>query len=308
MATKGTALETKWVTLEEFLVLPWIPLAPGQYYTDYGRSARDRAEMHILTRTEDDVVYDPDGKGEMIKGGLGCIRLLPKTVGGQELTFLSATSTGKAFGGVLVGVSDDLWRKLLADPIHKHGGVVCTLVGQLCHWTNAQDLPFDIGQGLPRLFLNVEKVEIRGGLQRPNVSQATATITFEGTVDNWRDVFYTFRTFDPSQPGSLHACVKWLETNYVAERYCGRVITDFDETARWFARPRLPMTTLMDPTVDAETLTDHATDALELKEEWARQETARVVNVNVYGPVSGAVIGDNTQVTQHFEPNAGSDK
>jgi hypothetical protein len=200
------------------------------------------------------VVYDPYGKSEMVKGGVGCLRLAQKQIGNESLHFLCATSSGITHKGLLVGLRRDLYEKLIED-IERYGGVSCAIVGQIRYWSCENMLPTYTPRHLPRMYLYAEKL---GNVQKvtdPSKFDVTAAVLFRGNVEDEEGTFFVYSHFNPGKHGSLEhtieQCVDWMEKSYVRGLYDGKVLTDFDEVVPRFDDVSFPLKALMNPDTDA---------------------------------------------------------
>jgi hypothetical protein len=213
--------ETRHVLLEEFLLLEWIPMLPGQYHTEDGLYARKAARSHIIERDHNSIIYDPHGKAQMLRGGKGCIRIGPKDVSGENLRFLCATKSGVAHRGLLIGVPDEMYRTI-ASPMQLNGGVVANVRGHIRRIPLQDALPFAAGQHLDCFYLYVEHIEpLQTTTLRADAGRVTAAITFRGTFNEMPGIYYTYGTFDPGKPESLDECARWLEQTYVVSVQLG---------------------------------------------------------------------------------------
>ena len=287
--------ESRRVTLRDFAILQWIPLTPGQYHTPEAHALRQKANDFVLKRsTKYGVIYDPYGKANMVRGGRGCIRLMPKEVAGESLNFLCATSSGAADRGVLLAAPKATYHTIV-ETLHDKGVIVGDVVGEIRYFPSVDTLPIDVGQSMPRLYVYVEEFKRREQSPlRTALVEATAVITFEGTFQGSFGRFFTYSSFNPTNPEDVRRCANWMEQEYVKARYQGRVLTDFDETARHFEGVRLPVTTIMNSKVNQKTLTHHFEDTFGLN----AQQTKYIINV-----VDSSIgfIGDDAEVDQRFE-------
>jgi hypothetical protein len=273
--------ETKRVVLRGVTLVDWIPLAPGRFHTAEGKSFRRDAQYFVLERpgnsllsnplgkhqatienphpSGDSLLYDPWGKGLMVMGGVGCLRVNMKQVGSkqQELKFLSATTPGRrpgapdepalAHAGFVVALPPVLYAKV-GELIQQRGGVVCDLLGEYRHW-QVEDRPFyEQPINVPRAYLLVKKVtRVTVDPVVPGHVFATGALTFDGQFDGQVGRFLTYSHFDPTDRESLRESVDWMTRLYVSERHRGRVITDFDEQEAHIPGALHPVRTLMDP-------------------------------------------------------------
>lgn len=287
--------ESRRVILRDFVILQWIPLTPGQYHTPEARALRQKANGFILERSSQrGVIYDPHGKANMVRGGRGCLRLMPKEVTGESLHFLCATSSGAADRGVLLAAPKATYQTIV-EPLHDKGAIFCDVVGEIRYFPSVDALPIDVGQSMPRVYVYVEEFKPREESPlRTALVEATAVITFEGTFQGSFGRFFTYSSFNPTNPEDVRRCANWMEQEYVKARYQGRVFTDFDETVRHFEGVRLPVTTVMNPNVNQKALVHHFEDAFGLN----TQQTKYIINVF---DSSIGFIGDDAEVDQRFE-------
>jgi hypothetical protein len=296
--------ETSQVLLEDFVVMDWVPRSPGRYHSQEGRAARDRAAGHTLTTTIEDrgghsVLYDPYGKGAMIGGGVGCLRLAMKTIGGETFKLLSASTSGMAHAGVVVALRSSDYGSLAAS-IAERGGTRCTLLGELRYWNVDRLLPLGATVGIPRIYLQVSDIDPSAG-KMPRLD-ATPAIVFKSDDGELPGNFYTFAHVDPADGSALERCVRWMLENYVEGLYNGRVLTDFDETTPRFAATACPLRDVLDP---ARALAQVAAPLLEedVVERHRGQFYIESLNVERWELVSnititgdGNVVGNNNQV------------
>ena len=237
--------------LEGFYLLEWFPRAPGLYFTDDGRQAREIAR-HFLRRVPvprnsatyrpSDIgqkdrefldIYDPYGKVSMLKGGVGCIRLRPKLLDGGTGWFLSASSTGVAHEGFPVALPDHLFQRY-ADSIKRTGALRCSLRGKLQFLPDPVVELYRESRGVPQLYLLVDQL-IPESDQRHDGLLVSAGISFLSGFEGANRMYASYATFDASVKGSVEEVAEWLEEIYVKGLYSGRVVTDFDEQMTHFA-------------------------------------------------------------------------
>jgi len=237
--------ETRRLTLEDVVLTGWLPRSPGRYFTQEAKMARDEAGHRILEQHDGHVVYSADGKSSMVQGGIGCLRLAMKNIGGEEIKFLGATSSGVVHRSFVVAVSSAQYESI-AGVIDEHGGVRCTVAGRVRSWNANDKIDLFLAAGVPRVYLGVD--ELRRGTLSPSDLPAldvTPAVTFT-TADG--EEYFTFSHFTPADPGDVDRAVEWMG-RYVGDRYHGRVMTDFDELVSRFDDTAAPLKTLMSPEV-----------------------------------------------------------
>lgn len=77
-ALHGNLVQGMQIHLQEFHVTQWLPSSPGRYYTADAVQSRERAQLYLSSR--DSVEYIPLGKGLMVLGGVGSVRLGARSV------------------------------------------------------------------------------------------------------------------------------------------------------------------------------------------------------------------------------------
>jgi hypothetical protein len=309
----GQVYETCQVTLKEFLLSQWIPRSPGQYYTLEARRSREAAQHFIKSRSrdysqnKDYVVFDPYGKSEMVKGGVGCLRLGQKQIANDNLHFLCATSSGITHKGLIVGLRRDLYERLIED-MERYGAVSCNIFGQVRYWSCEDMLPTYTPRHIPRMYLYAEKiVPLRRA--ESNTLDVTAAVLFRGNVDGEEGTFFVYSHFDPGNRHSLDRtidqCVDWMEKIYVRGLYDGRILTDFDEIAPRFDDVSFPVRALMNPRTDRRAMVNmcselylhcsrHDGEKIENLVEQIISERTMTMNITITG--DGNVVGSNNKV------------
>ena len=299
----GRLFETRRVTLENFVLLDWLPRSPGRYHLPEGAAAREGAGDRIIERNGQGVVFDPIGKTGMVNGGMGCLRFLMKDVAQRRLQFLGATSSGFAHRGVVVALPTDDYAAV-ADSIAEDGGVYCTLSGEVRFWRPDDALPFAAAVRLPRIFVLVDELTDvrRGDLPKLDVTPAVV-FESEGGEFEHSGPFYGYAHFDPANAGSLDQAVDWLQNSYITSRYQGAVLTDFDERVSHFDDVACPLGTLMDRAISASVaiaplsqMRGVAAQQIQLYAQSLVIERSEgpVTNVSITG--DGNVVGDNNRV------------
>ena len=294
--------ETKRILLQDFIVMDWIPRSPGRYHSDSGRTARSKAAEHAIEdRDGSPVLFDPTGKSAMIAGGLGCLRLAMKTMGGAEVKFLSASSTGMAHAGIVVAVRANEYASI-GGSIAEHGGIRCSLAGELRYWNTDKYLPVGATVGIPRIYVLVDDLDGLS-LDLPRLD-ASPAIVFSTDGPDFFGNFFAYQHIDPADSAALPKCVEWMETNYIHDRYNGRVLTDFDETVPRFATTACALRDVLDPAcslvdvaaplVAEQLVNQHVAKFYVESLNVERWESNLVSNFTITG--DGNVVGNNNQV------------
>jgi hypothetical protein len=234
------------VVLHDVLLSEWFPRSPGLFHTEYAAHARRAAQGHIMQLADEQeralygtrlhpspVVYDLYGKREMLRGGIGCIRLSRRQTPDGPLWFMSASTSGSAEEGVPVALTDADYERYI-DAITEHGALPCTITGKLTVLPDSLLSLYQDYIGVPRLYVLVEEVSLGRSITPLQQGHpiASATVIF-ATDEPWPQVCATFVYFIPGGNGTVTQSVPWLEY-YVHELHGGKVITDFDEQVTRF--------------------------------------------------------------------------
>lgn len=229
------------ITLERMLLFEWLPLSPGTFHTSEAAASRAKAQQHILNRAgvhqEGGPIFDIAGKGSMIEGGIGCIRVRAHQLDAGMCWLMSASSSPVVHEGIPIALPDQLYERVIGD-LSVSGSVRCTLRGRL------RFLPDELGRllgariNIPRLYLMVEELQLHGGpLDVAAELQVSVAVLFSCSRGHNAGTHLTYATFNPAgQEAAVQRCARWLDEVYVRELYRGRVLTDFDEQVPRFKR------------------------------------------------------------------------
>jgi hypothetical protein len=244
-----------YIVLDSFHLMEWLPFSPGRYFTGRAKESRYFAADKI---SRDRYEYLPGGKTSMVRGGIGAIRLAEKTIRGNTIHFLGASSTGIAHQGIPIALPSEEYHKVM--PIIKErGGCKVKLVGSL--QTMTENFPaLDFDEDIARYCLFAEEVTVEGASIQ-NELLTTAAIMFAVSESKGyygdADKSWTFCSFHPgsSKNNERSHAVEWL-LDY-AKRYSRNdptILTDFDEHYSFPCRVEFPISDILRGTVDWETL------------------------------------------------------
>ena len=184
LISNNSLSELSKIRLEKFKLLEWVPQSPGCYHTEDAKWSRERAENFVNRDSDGYTIYDPYGKLQMIRGGVGCLRLASKMINGINVKFLCATSSGVAHRGILVSLKSELYAQV-AQTIAKSGAILCDLDGTLKVWPESDEIPFHRQLGVPKIYVDVEEIHIRDAHNfRRERLDVTASVTFSGKYKN----------------------------------------------------------------------------------------------------------------------------
>ena len=227
--------DTRRVTLEHFHLFEWFPLAPGKYHTPKARNYREAAQQQMELAPDGQTYFNPLGKSQMIQGGIGSVRLRPRTLADEAHYFMTASSTGVCHTGFPVLVPRRFYAPLKMRML-KEGAVPVTLSGEMRYIPQETATFFGQRRELPLLYLHVDELQI---LPRPRSAVSSylinVAISFKGEFAGAGGTYAAYAAFDPAERDALRAAVDWLRDSYVGATHAGTVITDFDEV-----RPHFP--------------------------------------------------------------------
>jgi hypothetical protein len=258
------------IVLQRFQVMDWFPRAPGLYHTRSAERAREEAYRHLHPRLMDSPVRDhapqvgkrrslsgytavftPAGKLSMLQGGIGCIRLKPIRISGRFHWLIAATSDGIVHAGLPIAVPQAIYGRLISQ-LQEVGAVCAVIFGELDFLDDPFSRLFDTYERVPRLYLRV--TELHPCELPVEKLEASVAVSFVSNYEGRPKVYTTYVIFKPNIKGSFDEAVSWMKNDYVEGEYCGRIITDFDQTRTIFSEARLALSSVMDRLVSRGTL------------------------------------------------------
>ena len=253
------------VRLRGFLISEWFPRSPGTYWTADGQARRIWAKEQTERWDEETEVLSPQGKIQIVTGGVGTCRVMAHAGEGQKrYGVLCATSSGSCDAGIPLVLEEDVYHSVL-DRLHDAqqvgNAIQADITGQL------SALPFDRGELLIGARGAVVPEEIRGLLTQPlevpcyflRVESVLQTKTRESEYSLEASAWtlysdqdgawsYTYAAFDPRDRTDIDRATEFL-IEYVRRHRGRRIYTDFDEhTLRLDARH--PIGRVMDGVVN----------------------------------------------------------
>jgi len=235
------------VTLHNVLLSEWFPRSPGLYHTPAAAWAREEAQgllMPLTTEEEsiylssspsDPVVHNLNGKLQMLRGGIGCIRLKERETAEGRLYFMSVCTSLLAHEGVPVALTPHDYGRYI-DEVTERGALPCTITGKLVFLPDNMLSLYRDYSGVPYLYLLVSEVtpQQSGMAVRQGPPTASAAVLFR-VDDPWPAVSAAYISFVAGRHGTLKQRLPWLE-HYIGALHGGTVITDFDEQMARFPR------------------------------------------------------------------------
>ena len=268
------------IILEKFWLSQWLPLRPGLFHTRNARMNRERARRYLLTgpgaseraaaefksifgrsvprslrqyQNSPTYIYHPYGKGLMLEGGVGCIRLKPKRLADGELWFMGASSEPVAHQGIPVAVPDDIYGRIV-DHIASSGSLQCTLKGRLKLVPPDLDPLYSNLVGIPQVYLLVESIThlhtrrdyarflAEGAVMVATDSNKENSGSFYGGTNG---IYSAYASFDPGVKDSIDVATAWLSDAYASDLLRGKILTDFDEQVHRFKGVKFSLENIM---------------------------------------------------------------
>ncbi|MEV4347418.1 hypothetical protein AB0J83_23425 [Actinoplanes sp. NPDC049596] len=234
------------VTLENVLLSEWFPRSPGLFHTEEAERWREYAAPHLLRLTTEQqaaydatlppnpTVFDLHGKIEMLRGGIGCVRLNRKLTSEGHLWFMSASTNRSADEGVPLALTDEIYAQHI-DYLSEHGVLPCSLTGKLVVMPDFLLTLYHGSISVPRVYLHVEEIRPNRG---PTILQdgppvVNVAVMFE-SPSSYLPVSASYIEFVPGRRGTMRKRLPWLEY-YVEKLHAGVIITDFDEQMSHFS-------------------------------------------------------------------------
>jgi hypothetical protein len=224
-------------------------------------------------------IFSPYGKVQMLRGGVGCIRLRKHATEGRAFWLMSASSTLTAHEGFPVAIHDDLYQDAI-DSVASDGVMYCSsIVGTLRY---VPDFLGDLYEwpDVPPVYLEVESIH-RGRRpdDEPTSAMVSVAVSFESQsvqLGPRGTVYATYVTFFPGVEGSLQLRRDWLRDMYVGERYQGKVISDFDEQVPRFGDVPFGLVRVFDGTLRADQIARPVSQNSRMKEAFGRYSSLHI--------------------------------
>ncbi|SFE29649.1 hypothetical protein [Spirosoma endophyticum] len=254
------------ICLNNFKILEWLPFSPGLFFTDEAINSRNLAlnearvgsiSLKMLGAYGDKIPRNyielpPSGKGQMIKGGIGSIRLTSKIFKNEEKYFLCASSNGVSHEGIPMVISANEYSKVI-DKIKTESrfDIRFSICGKL-KMLPVEFSSFKFSRGIPKYYLDVDSIYPEHNQSSPlnmSTNQIVSVAIMYGVDNDMRyDSKWSFCQFTPdSQDKQLNVAVNWLKD--YAFRYSENkepiIIGDFDEQKEHFDNVEFPISKII---------------------------------------------------------------
>jgi hypothetical protein len=232
----------RWVELNGFQLIDWFPRTPGLYHTPDAGYARHEAE-HYVSEQNGILFYEPRGKTHMMQGGIGSVRFKPISIKDNDYWMCTATSDTYCHSGIPIAIPNKLMEKVDFNRLFKVVGQVRFLPEFLERYLNHMS-------GIPQIYVEVDNIIELGNEKKTSV-KITPMVFFsagrEMGLDTKENVTYVTCKADATH--ELSSAIEWLE--WYADRYDGKIITNFDQQEPIFANAPFSLQNVMNGKLDA---------------------------------------------------------
>jgi len=218
------------ICLDSCFILEWLPRAPGLYFTVDGSLARKEAQRYVEKVDDGVIVFNPHGKFSMLRGGVGNVRLRPRSIDGTQRYFMGASFNGTAHQGIPISMPEAMYQSIIEE-ISSRGAVNRNILGRLKF---VPDEILDLYKGytgVRQLYLEVSELQPPSTAKSRRMSELSVSVAvvFESSFEGHKGLYASYVNFEPGNNQSERDCVSWMGDKYVREKYQGVVVTDFDE-------------------------------------------------------------------------------
>lgn len=216
------------VQLTNFRLTDWFPRAPGVYWSHDAEHARNMAMAGPIS--DDPYLgrfFSPKDKmGFIENGGIGSIRLLPRKIDDDIYWLATALSGLECHQGVPLAISQSVF-----DGAGVEWGDEVVIDGRVRFLRDAglNDTASQVHHARP-VIVFVDKltgVKPRAKLEKIIISPVALFKSLDEKKDHFERAQYTFVQCAAGNDSELDAAGEWI--GKYAEKYSGRVITNFDE-------------------------------------------------------------------------------
>ncbi len=236
------------VTLNRFQLSQWVSRMPGLYWTDEGYFLRRRAYRYMKNHPVLNMHYEPYGKGLMINGGLGVIRLDSH----DDCQIFGVTSSGKIDASIPVICNKKVARALNTS-LKKYPLLEVDLRGII------KRVPLTytfFARNVPRYCIYIDtSLNVKKYISDFELEANAWTIYCDPKVIENQRCGFTFAKFNPIDEMSIINATNWIQDfidHYTKSN--GYPITDFDGIIPRFKSAKVPMASLMINDIDFKTL------------------------------------------------------
>ncbi len=237
------------VQLKGFRLTDWFPRAPGVYWSRNAARAREYVRMRPPNNDPELGLYvSPESKmGLVEEGGIGSIRLRPRKIDDEICWLAAALSGNECHQGIPLAIPKSVLDKAAVkwgDQVNIGGTV------RFLQDAGLEDTAAYVHHARP-LIIFVETMSGVKTRRTPDPIIITPVALFESADENehhYERAQYTFVQCIAGADSELDAAGEWI-TKY-AEKFSGRIITNFDEQRPILSNAPLSYQKLVSKTYD----------------------------------------------------------
>jgi hypothetical protein len=302
------------VRLKGFRLSDWFPRAPGVYWSRRGREAREQVES--VPANSDGVLgkyFLPQTKMDLVEGGgIGTIRLRPRSIDGEDCWLATALSGAHCHSGIPLAIPHALLRVASVS-----WGERVNIEGRVRFLQDAGLDQIAAGvQGARPLIVFVDAIKGQKAkrTEEPIIIAPVALFApaQSHTGSSYDNAQYAFVQCEAGRDGDLDTAVEWIER--YASKFSGRLITNFDEQRPVLAGAPLSYQRLVAKTYDRALIQQFAgTIHVERIDSVMQQSVTSIAevhvghNISVAGPAIINIDSTLSNVTQTIGSAPGLD-
>jgi hypothetical protein len=281
----------RWVELSRFQIVDWFPRTPGLFHTPDAGYARRKAEKYAVEE-EGIKFYTPDGKADMIDGGLGAIRFKPIEVGSYECWLCTATSDEYCHTGIPLAIPTRLLEHMEFNFDSEF-----KITGQVKFLPNFLEQHFYHMHGIPQIYVLVDDIVRVPSKDLPAI-KITPMVFFKGRETKIRrthsEAFVTYVHCHANSISELDDASEWISL-YV-DRFDGEIITNFDQQRPTFKDAPFSLQNVMSGRIDKYQLQEFHIENAEIISNSIQNIKAEVTNMTTIS----VTLGDGTTIHGDF--------
>ena len=283
------------LTLTHFHVFEWFPLTPGQCFT--GEAEYNLQYVTGELQKTPEGYFDPYGKMNMLRGGVGAVRLRPFVFEYENHYPMTASASGTCYEGFPLLVPERFYPELKRR-IQRIGAAPATLRGKVRILTKEVPRIFATHPAFPATYLVVDEVDLHPE-PRPNIEKflVSIAISFESAYEGAPRPYVTYATFEAGNRTSFARAKAWLKRFYVEEKYQGRILTDFDQIRSQYPEAVFGLVNLYPGNIQTEALQAYVEQLFP-----QRQEALNLFLGNISAQNGDVVLGDKHVHPPNIDP------
>jgi hypothetical protein len=289
------------VHLKGFRITDWFPRSPGVFWSQQARWAREEV---YANRPESDpelgLIYTPESKMGLIEGGgIGTIRLRPRSVDETLCWFGTAVKSDHCHVGIPLAIPDTLLQKSAirwGDTVDIKGRV------KFLQDVGLDDVGHQVS-GIRPILVVVDELRGIRTRRKPETPIIITPVALFQTDDKYERSKYSFVQCAAGSDSELDNATEWIEK--YSTKHSGHIITNFDEQRPILADAPLSYQRLVNKTYDKSVIKEFTgtmvvkrIDKLVHEQNTFVGEINMGHNINVTGPAIIAIDSTLSNVAQ----------